>query len=314
MKKIAYLMSAISAGLFSSAAHADISVAGSASVAYNGAGGNTSIIHGGSISFGLSTTTDSGMTISSSAGLTRDTDGSDTAAAVTGLSSVSFATGGATITAGYDIGLADGAAGVGELVTVADLNSSAVTNTGGMGDDEGAGVSLSTSFGDAALSVVYLYDKKSGTVGIGDLDGAANTGTSVTLSMPVAGATLSGNYVSGDVNGVTNTETSAAVAYPTGAGTLSLGYASFEGDTTTTNGTTFGVAYAMDLDGTAIGVGYQSYDVNSASGNSTDITVSRGLGGGASIFAEMRTTGGTVTSTANVTSTSTVVIGSAISF
>jgi len=313
MKKIAYLISAISAGLFSSAAHADVSVGGSASVAYNGAGGNTSIIHGGAISFGLSTTTDSGMTISSSAGLTRDTDGSATTPSVTGLSSVSFATGGATITAGYDIGVADGAAAVGELVTVADLNSSAVTNTGGMGDDEGAGVSLSTSFGDAALSVVYLYDKKSGTVGIGDLDGAANTGTSVTLSMPVAGATLSGNYVSGDVNGTTNTETSATIVYPTGSGTLSVGYGSFEGDTTTTNGTTFGVAYAMDLDGTAIGVGYQSYDVNSASGNSTDVTVSRSLGGGASIFAELRNTGGTV-GTTSTKSTSTVAIGSSVSF
>jgi len=313
MKKIAYLMSAISAGLFSSAAHADISVAGSASVAYNGAGGNTSVVHGGSISFGLSTTTDSGMTISSGAGITRDTDGSDTAAGVTGLSSVTFATGGATITAGYDIGLADGAGSAGELVTVADLNSNGITNTGGMGDDEGAGVSLSTSFGGAALSVVYVYDKKAGTVGIGDLDGAANTGTSVAISMPVAGGTLGGNYVSGDVNGTTDTESSATFSYPTGAGTLSIGYGSFEGDTTTTNGTTFGVAYSMDLDGTAIGLGYQSYDVNSKSGNSTDVTVSRSLGGGASVFAEMRSTGGTV-GTTSTKSTSTVAVGSSISF
>jgi len=312
MKKIAYLMSAISAGLFSSAAHADISVAGSASVAYNGAGGNTTIIHGGSVSFGLSTTTDSGMTISSGAGITRDTDGAGSAA-VTGLSSVSFATGGATITAGYDIGVADGAASVGELVTVADLNSNGVTNTGGMGDDEGAGVSLSTSFGGAALSVVYIYDKVAGAVTSGDLDGAANTGTSVAISMPVAGGTFGANYASGDVNGTTDTETSATFAYPTAGGTLTLGYGSFEGDTTTTNGTTFGVAYSMDLDGTAIGVGYQSYDVNSASGNSTDVTVSRSLGGGASVFAEMRNTGGTV-GTTSTSSTSTVAIGSSISF
>ena len=313
MKKIAYLMSAISAGLFSSAAHADISVAGSASVAYNGAGENTSIVHGGSVSFGLSTTTDSGMTISAGAGLTRDTDGSDTAPAVTGLSSVSFATGGATITAGYDIGVADGAASVGELVTVADLNSNGVTNTGGMGDDEGAGVSLSTSFGGAALTVVYIYDKVAGTVGIGDLDGAANTGSSIAISMPVAGGTLGANYASGDVAGTTDNETSATFAYPTAGGTLTLGYGSFDGDTTTTNGTTFGVAYSMDLDGTAIGVGYQSYDVNSASGNSTDVTVSRSLGGGASVFAEMRNTGGTV-GTTTTKSTSTVAIGSSISF
>ena len=312
MKKLTLLVSALTAGVFTSA-QADISVSGSSVIAYQSADSNNNTAHGGSVSFGLSTTTDSGMTISSGAGLTRDTDGSDTAAAVTGLSSVSFATGGATITAGYDIGLADGAAAVGELVTVADLNSNGITNTGGMGDDEGAGVSLSTSFGGAALSVVYVYDKNTSTVGIGDLDGAANTGTSVAISMPVAGGTLGGNYVSGDVNGTTDTESSATFSYPTGAGTLSIGYASFEGDTTTTNGTTFGVAYSMDLDGTAIGLGYQTYDVNSKSGNSTDVTVSRSLGGGASVFAEMRSTGGTV-GTTSTKSTSTVAVGSSISF
>ena len=312
MKKIAYLISAISAGLFSTAANADISVGGSASVAYSGAGGNTSIIHGGAISFGLSTTTDSGMTISSSAGITRDTDG-DGALAMTGLSKVTFATGGVTIAAGLDLGVADGAAAVGELVTVADFNSNAVTNTGGMGEDEGAGVSLATSFGDAALSVVYLYDKDGGADASGDLDGAANTGTSVSISLPVAGATISGNYVSGDVAGTTDTESSVTVSYPTGAGTLKLGYGSFEGDTTTTNGTTFGVAYSMMLEGTSIGLGYQSYDVNSQSGNSTDVTVSRSLGGGASIFAELRNTGGTV-GTTSTKSTSTVAIGSSVSF
>jgi hypothetical protein len=314
MKKIAYLISAVSAALFSTAANADVSVSGSASAAYNSAGGNTSIIHGGSISFGLSTTTDSGMTISSSAGLTRDTDGSDTAAAVTGLSSVAFATGGATLTLGYDIGVADGNAAVGELVTVADLNSSAITNTGGMGDDEGAGAKLSTSFGDAAVSLVYIYDKKAGTVGIGDLDGAANTGASVAITIPAGAATLTGAYVSGDANGTVNTESSLTASYGVGSGTLKVGYASFDGDTASTNGTTFGLSYAMDMDGTAVSVGYQSYEVNSASGNSTDIVVSRGLGGGASVFAEMRTTGGTVTSTAGTTSTSTVAVGTSISF
>jgi hypothetical protein len=312
MKKIAYLVSAVSAALFSTAANADVSVGGSASLAYTGAAGNTTILQGGSVSFGLSTTTDSGMTISSGAGITRDTDSAGSAA-VTGLSAVTFATGGATIKVGYDIGVADGSAGVGELVTVADHNSNGVTNTGGMGDDEGAGVSLSTSFGDAALSLVYLYDKKSGTVTSGDLDGAANTGTSVAITLPVGPATVTGTYVSGDVNGTTNTESALTGSYATDAGTFKLGYASFDGDTTTTNGTTFGLSYAMDFEGTAVKVGYQTYDVNSKSGNSTDIVVSRSIGGGASLFGEMRTTGGTV-GTTSTKSTSTVAIGTSISF
>ena len=63
--------------------------------------------------------------------------------------------------------------------------------------------------------------------------------------------------------------------------------------------------------------GYQSFDVNSTSGNSTDIVVSRALGGGASVFAEMRTTNGTVTassSTDGADDTSTMAIGTSVSF
>jgi uncharacterized protein YijF (DUF1287 family) len=314
MKKIAYLLSALSAALFSTAANADVSVGGSASLAYSGASGNTTILQGGAVSFGLSTTTDSGMTISSSAGITRDTDAAGSAA-VTGLSALTLATGGATIKIGYDIGLADGTAAVGEIVTVADHNSNGVTNTGGMGDDEGAGISLSTTFGDAALSVVYVYDKTAGASAptSGDLDGAANTGTSVSVTLPMGPASVTGTYVSGDVSNTTDTESALTASYATDAGTFKVGYASFDGDTTSINGTTFGLSYAMDFDGTSVKLGYQSYDVNSTSGNSTDVVVSRPLGGGASLFAEMRSTGGTV-GTTSTKSTSTIAVGTSVSF
>jgi uncharacterized protein YijF (DUF1287 family) len=312
MKKIAYLLSALSAALFSTAANADVSVGGSASLAYSGASGNTTILQGGAVSFGLSTTTDSGMTISSSAGITRDTDAAGSATA-TGLSSLTLATGGATIKIGYDIGLADGTAAVGEIVTVADHNSNGVTNTGGMGDDEGAGISLSTTFGDAAVSVVYVYDKATSTNTSGDLDGAANTGTSVSVTLPMGPASVTGTYVSGDVSNTTDTESALTASYATDAGTFKVGYASFDGDTTSINGTTFGLSYAMDFDGTSVKLGYQSYDVNSTSGNSTDVVVSRPLGGGASLFAEMRSTGGTV-GTTSTKSTSTIAVGTSVSF
>ena len=72
MKKIAYIVSAISAGLFSQAANADISVSGSGSCAYTDAGGNTSTTMGGGVSFAMSTTTDGGVTISGSAGISLD--------------------------------------------------------------------------------------------------------------------------------------------------------------------------------------------------------------------------------------------------
>ena len=70
MKKLTYLASAIVAALgFSTAANADISVSGSADVAYTDAGGNTTSMNGGGISFALSTTTDAGVSISASGNL-----------------------------------------------------------------------------------------------------------------------------------------------------------------------------------------------------------------------------------------------------
>jgi hypothetical protein len=64
----------VTAGLFSTAANADISVSGSGSFAYTDAGGNSSSINGGGVSFGLSTTTDAGVTISASSGISLDND------------------------------------------------------------------------------------------------------------------------------------------------------------------------------------------------------------------------------------------------
>ena len=316
MKKIAYLVSAISAAVFSTA-HADVTVGGSASAAYTSAGGNTSVLHGGAISFGLTTTTDSGMTVSAGAGITRDTDAGDATAGATGLSSITFATGGMSLALGYDIGLADGVGEVGELVTVADHNNKSVSKTTGVGDDEGAGVKISTAVGTGTLSIVYMYDADADTLSIGNLDGATETGTSVSFSSPAAGGTFTAAYVSVDSGSTKNTETGLAFAYPVTGGTLTVGYTNTAGDTVTNNGTGVGVAYAMDFEGTAVKLGYQSYDVNSATGTSTDIVVSRPLGGGASVFAEMRTTSGTVTASSSTDGTddvSTMAIGTSVSF
>jgi len=316
MKKLAYLVSAISAAAFSTA-HADISVGGSASAAYTSAGGNTSVLHGGSISFGLSTTTDSGMTLSAGAGITRDTDAGDASTGATGLSSLTIATGGVSIAMGYDIGLSDGVGEVGELVTVADHNNRGVSRTTGVGDDEGAGISLTTAVGSASLTLTYMYDADADTLSIGNLDGATETGTSVSVSAPVAGGTITGAFVRVDSGSTSNDESGLSFAYPAAGGTLTLGYTSTSGDTATNNGTAFGASYAMSLEGTDVKVGYQSYDVNSASGNTTDIVVSRSLGGGASVFAEMRSSNGTLTASSATDGTddvSTVAVGTSVSF
>ena len=72
MKKILLAISALSAALFSTAANADISVSGSANAVYVDSGGNSQAHVGGTISFSMSTTTDGGVTISTSGQITSD--------------------------------------------------------------------------------------------------------------------------------------------------------------------------------------------------------------------------------------------------
>ena len=100
MKKIAYLASAVLAGLgFSTAANADVAVSGAGGVEVLSAGSTTNVSQGGSVTFSLSTTTASGITISTSSGFGTDSDGaSDSADGTNEFSSMSFAAGGNTVT------------------------------------------------------------------------------------------------------------------------------------------------------------------------------------------------------------------------
>ena len=73
MKKILVAISALSAALFSTAANADISVSGFKRSCVD-SGGNSQGHIGGTISFSMSTTTDGGVTISTSGQITNDPD------------------------------------------------------------------------------------------------------------------------------------------------------------------------------------------------------------------------------------------------
>jgi hypothetical protein len=102
MKKLTFAVTAIFSALFASSASADIAVSGSviAGAVNDGAASVTKVRTGGGVSFALSTTTDNGIAISTGAGITRDTDAAQAAAAVTGLKSVTFASGGTSLTVG----------------------------------------------------------------------------------------------------------------------------------------------------------------------------------------------------------------------
>jgi len=302
------LVSAIAAGLFTSA-HADVSVSGSATLAYQSAGSDTQLRHGGAVSFDLSTTTDSGMTVSTSAGITLSaSDTSSPTTTVTGWDNLTFATGGVTLTVGRDVGVPDGVGRVGGLVSdITALESAAISNETGLNDDEGAGISISTSLGSAGLTVVYVADSTP-EANSSDISGSGETGTGVKITTAMGDIGVTVGYATYSDSDDDDTETAAAVTYASSMGTITAGYTASTGEQ---DGNQLGIAYEMDLDGaTSLGIGYTSTNVNNESGRATDVVVSRSMGGGMSVWAELRNTSGDT----DAGESSTMAIGTSVSF
>jgi hypothetical protein len=308
MKKLSLLISALTAGIFTTA-NADISVSGSSTIAYQSADSDNNTAHGGAVSFGLSTTTDSGMTVSSGAGITLSaSDTSSPAKAISGFNNITFATGGTSITIGRDVGTPDGVGDVGGAVgDVAALNNKGMSNTVGVSDDEGAGVSVTTAFGGATVTLVYVADDAP-IANKGDIDGATGTATGAKLSTTMGDLGVTVGYATNSDTSIDDTETGIAVTYAAMGGTLTAGY---ESSTGAKDGNQFGVKYAMSLDAASVTIGYSSADVDSKSATQTDIAVSYPMGGGMSVFAEMRSVSGDIGTTG---AASTSAIGTSIAF
>ena len=325
MKKLTYLVSAIAASLAGSA-YADVSVSGSGSVNYiskatSGDKGNVHI--GSAVDFGLSTTTANGLTISTGLSITV-TPSAEASAAAGGGQSLTFATGGATIVVG-DITLGDTPGSVGGVVGVIDdangVDSDVAT---GFGDDDGTGVSLSTSVGGATIGVGYIFDTDKNSASSTD---SAKGMSAFSASMPMGAITVSAGVADHD-NGETSSGAKASVAL--GGGTLTVGYSTQTlnadtaagtttghtiGYTTTTTSQTYtatvvaaatpdlvtagdttvvGATYSMSLDAdTSVKVGYQNAkDADSHSHSRFDASISRSLGGGASVYLDIRSLSG----------------------
>jgi len=354
MKKLAYLATAIFAGLgFTSTASADVSVSGSSKLAYTAAGSTTKLHTLGTVDFGLSTTTASGMTISSGASISMSTSGSPIA---TGWDGLTFATGGATIEIGTDVALADG---VGEVQGVHAFDGTldhsgidGVSRQVAISSDEGTGIGLSTSFGGASVSLAYVANTAQDGGSSGQIDNATASGSSIKVSTSVGAVGVTVAYVTQDTGSVNNSETAAALSYASDMGTLTVGYGSSSG---TYDGTVASASYKMALDAdTSVAVGYAAYDVRngtaidsysrtqnsettvgattaqtvnvvkttltaaSSSGTAANVSVVKSLGGGASVFADFGTVNGTVGATgvagASGLVTSAVAIGTSVSF
>jgi hypothetical protein len=319
MKKLTYLVSAIAAA-FSATAHADVSVSGSANVAYvNDVQGNAIGANGSTLDFSLSTTTANGIGISTGLSITVDQD-AESAAAAGGGQAVTFTTGGATIVVG-DIELGDTPGSVGGVVgnaagDVGGFDSDVHT---GFADDDGYGLSLSTAVGSATVSIGYILEDDGNSRA--DIDAAAaQTMSGINISMPLGSYTVSAgiaDHSSGEQ------ASGASVSGSMGGGTLTVGY-STQSLIATSDGTAadlavagdsvvMGATYAMALDAdTTVSVGYQNAkDADSHSHTRTDLSLSRSLGGGASVFLDMRSLSGDTDANGDGTAMS---FGTAVAF
>ena len=311
MKKILMAISALSAALFSTAANADISVSGSANAVYVDSGGNAQGHIGGTISFSMSTTTDGGVTISTSGQITNDPDSNGGGGNGSGMTALTFGFANGSITVADDVAVPAGTGLVGELVTHADVNMPAHTNDVTLATDDGSGISGSTSLGDMTVAATYVYDGGH----VNNIDGGTTTGQGASLTIPLGDMSLVVSSSEIDANSVVNSSTGGALTMTAGGGTLSLGVETTSGDTATTEGEAYSIAYSTTLGGSSVGVGYSGFDANSNTSSKTDITVSQSIGGGASIFAEYSNlTGAGVAAEGNSTSESVVAVGTSVSF
>lgn len=312
MKKIILAISALSAALFSTAANADISVSGSANTVYTDAGGNSEAHIGGGVTFSLSTTADSGMTVSTSATISNDKDAAGANNATTGLSSVTFGFANGSITIADDIAVPTGTGLVGELVTYADTNLVAHSNDVKLnGDDDGSAISATTTVGDMTLKAVYVYDDAHAS----NIDGGTGTGQGVSLTIPMGSMTATIASSSFDDAGSDSSTTGGSLTMAAGAGTLTLGLETSSNDVATNEGEAYSVKYATSLGGATVTIGYTGYDANSTTSSRTDATFSQSLGGGVSLIGEIsNVTGAGFAAPSSSTDETQVAVGTTFSF
>ena len=324
MKKLTLAISALAAAFGASAAKADVSVSGSGSAAYiaPAGSGDAKLNVGQFVSFGLSTTTASGMTVSGGMGLS-NTITTNAGQGVSGGQTLTFATGGATITVG-DVTANDTPGDVGGVVGGQVGDNGALNSNVGSGfvDDDGLGVAFSTAVGGSTLSFTYVANDDVDTLGGINVAGS-NALMGAGLTVPMGGMTVTVGVADSDTG---ESSSGASVSTSIGGGTLVVGYSqqtlktaekstavsyavsSTNGSSVTytttaaTNGdldkdgdtTVMGATYSMSLDAdTTVKVGFQNKkDADDDSHSQFDASISRALGGGASVFLDMRNLSG----------------------
>jgi hypothetical protein len=243
----------------------------------------------------MSTTTSTGLGISTSLTLSNDYD-TDSVDGVDGGQAVTFTTGGATIVVG-DVGVNDTIGSVGGVVNgplddQSGISSNVATGFGAATDDDGLGATFSSAMGDATLSIAYIGNTAKNNFGVLNPD-SGESAMGATISMPMGSYTVTAGVADND-NG--SSAAGATVSAALGGGTLVVGYSqqtisngdhaklSTDGDTQV-----MGATYAMSLDGdTSLSVGYNTAkDADSDAATKMELSISRALGGGASAYLDV---------------------------
>jgi len=321
MKKLLTMTSVLLAGFFGTA-QADVTVSGSANLTAKSVGSKTVITNGGGIAFGLSTTLESGMTISA-AGLSLEMDNEVAAnSAAVALEdadrfyNITFGMGGSSLTVGQDVEIdyADmDVGGVAAAQTSTDIHTG--TSAWTEGTASGLGVAFSTSMGAASISVGHVFDNAPAAGNSNDMNKAgAVSASAFKLSMPVGPLSASIGYHSDTTTstGVNATAASVAYAIPAG-GTLSLAYQVSDSKAADTDAVRMSGKYATSLaDGTAVAVGYTSTDQDTKSlTTDVEVSVSKSIGTGASIYIDFHNRTGVGS---DKTAASAVAIGTSVAF
>ena len=324
MKKLIIALSAIAAAVgFTTSAQADISVAGSSNVAYlstsaNTTGGDEELAVGNTVDFSMSTTTNGGIGISSSMSISQDYDAAGGVNA-DGGNSVTFTTGGSTIVVG-DVEISDTVGAVGGVVNgplddASDLSSSVAS---GFLDDDGLGAELTTAMGAASINISFVSNDDSDNFGILNSSVAtANAATSASITMPMGAYSVTIGVADSD-SGESSSGASASGTF--GGGTATIGYSnqtliSTGNSNLSTGGDSevIGATYVMSMDAdTTISVGYQNKkDADSESSTQTDLSIERAMGGGATVYLDIRNLTGDTASNADGTA---IAFGTSVAF
>jgi len=308
MKKIAYLTSAVLAGLgFSTAAKADIAASGSyGATIINGSATTSEFMTGGGISFAMSTATAGGMTVSASGGISLDSNDADNTKGVSGLDSVTFGVDGFSLKMG-EMALSGAGAGEVGFVNSDHVDEGGYTNTGivtGVAQTEGYGFVASTTVGGASVSLSYMADYANASVNSASTS-AGDTGTGISVTLPVG--TMSVNFGYANITGTTaETSSGGSVSMALAGGTAKVGYASTD-EATDSTATSLSYSGSLDAD-TTYAIGYTTGEQGANSSQQLEAKIARSLGGGVSVFADFQNHGGAGTPGTNMA------IGTSVSF